>query len=73
MPLPKKSRAVLRAFTITEMMRFDARELGRRAGTKRGSAPLVPADPEPDEPTRKYVASVLKRWRKPEKPIEIIG
>lgn len=72
MLLPRKSRAVLRAFTVTEMMAFDAREMRRRANVERGSAPLSPVDPEP-EPQRKYDASVLRRRRKPEKPIEIIG
>jgi hypothetical protein len=67
-----KSKAVLRAFTITEMMAFDARGLRRRANAERGSSPLAPIDLEP-EPTREYDARGLRRWPKPEKPIEIIG
>jgi hypothetical protein len=53
-------------FTIAEMMR------SMRANAERGSAPLAPVDPEP-EPTRKYDPTVLRRWRKPEQPVEIIG
>ena len=66
-----KSKAVLRAFTITEMMAFEARELRRRANAERGSSPLAPIDPAP-VPTREYDASVLRCWRK-SVPIEIIG
>jgi hypothetical protein len=51
------------------MMRFDAREMSSRGGMKRRPAP--PMAPAP-EPAPKYDPTILQRWRKAEKPIEII-
>ena len=57
------------AFTIKEMMGFSGRELRKRVGMKRRVASLKPPTPEPQP---KYDPSVLRRWRKPEKPIVVI-
>jgi hypothetical protein len=42
-----KSRAVRRAFAITEMMALDARETRRSAKAEPGSASLAPLHPDP--------------------------
>jgi hypothetical protein len=51
------------------MMQLSQREMRERVGMKRRPSPLKPPAPEP---APKYDPSVLRRWRKPEKPIEII-
>jgi hypothetical protein len=67
----KKSKKPSRAFTIREMMQFSKREVRKRAGLKRGSNGIE--RPATYAETGKLGADDLKRWRKPEKPIEIIG
>jgi hypothetical protein len=47
------------------MMCFDAREMSSRDGMKRRPAPLMP-------PAPKYDPTILRRWQRAEKPIEII-
>jgi hypothetical protein len=58
--------------TIIELMRFSSRQLRERAYDKR---PVV-GRPKADAPyseTGKLGPDDLRRWRKPEKPIEIIS
>ena len=58
-----------RAFSITEMMQFSKRELRLRAGLKRGPINAPEVAPKAGGLT----AEQLIRWKKSEKPIEIIG
>jgi hypothetical protein len=69
MPRPRKKHYT--ALTIKEAMRLSKKEVRKRAGLARGSAQIAaPASPVE---TGKLGADDLKRWRKPEKPVEIIG
>jgi hypothetical protein len=54
----------------SDLMRLTPAETRKRVGMKRRLKSLKAPEPEP---AVKYDASVLRRWRKPEKPIEIIG
>jgi hypothetical protein len=66
-----KSKKPARAFTIREMMQFSKRKVRKRSGLKRGSAPI--SKPTSHSETGKLGPDDLKRWKKREKPIEIIG
>jgi hypothetical protein len=61
------SIAVRRAFFITEVMNFPEREARELSGNARGSAPTPPLSYQETGPED------LRRWRKPEKPIETIS
>jgi hypothetical protein len=70
MPRRKKARPAPRALMASDLMRLTPAETRKRVGMKRRLKSLKAPEPEP---AVKYDASVLRRWRKPEKPIEIIG
>jgi hypothetical protein len=65
------SVAVRRAFSITEMMNLSEREVRKRAGAARGSTSMSPSLPYQE--TDRLGPDDLKRWQKPEKPVEILG
>ena len=70
-PMPrKKSKQSPRALMASDLLRLSPAEARKRVGLKRRRSSLKPPA---SEPSAKYDPSVLKRWRKPEKPIEIIG
>jgi hypothetical protein len=68
MPRRKKSEQRSSVLTVMEMMRLSKRELRSR---KRSNA--RPAEQVSHEETGRLGPDDLKRWRKPEKPIKIIG
>ncbi len=65
----KKSKPVHRALMASDLLRLSPKEARKRVGMKRRLKSLKAPEPEP---APKYDASMLKQWRKPEPPIEII-
>ena len=71
----KKSKARKKHFepiTIKEMMALSSRQLRTRAYSKRPAIGRSKVD-APYNETGKLGPNDLKRWHKPEKPIEIVG
>jgi hypothetical protein len=71
MPRRKKSEQHSSVLTVMEMMRLSKRQLRDRAFDKRPSVGR-PKTEAPYSETGKLGPDDLRRWKKPEKPIEII-